>query len=96
MQNQILLKKYRIEDLEIKLNLENEDISYINWLENEIQKLQVKDEVMKNLIDEQKKQLDIYVVKLDNAFIEASSPESTIMRRCPSTGWPVVCASACA
>ena len=39
MQNQILLKKYKIEDLEIKLNLENEDISYINWLENEIQKL---------------------------------------------------------
>ena len=39
MQNQILLKKYRIEDLQIKLEGENEDNAYIYWLKNEIKKL---------------------------------------------------------
>ena len=48
-------------------------------ISQEIQKLQVKDEIMKNLIDEQKKQLDIYVVKLDNDRLQFQKDKRTFM-----------------
>ena len=46
-------------------------------ISREIEKLKIKDEVMRKLIDDQKKQLDVYVVNLDNDRLQLQKDKRT-------------------
>ena len=48
-------------------------------ISREIEKLQIKDDIMRNLVDEQKKQLDVYVVNLDNDRMQLQKEKNTFI-----------------
>ena len=48
-------------------------------ISQEIEKMKIKDEVMRNLINDQKKQLDIYVVNLDNDRLQLQRERNTLI-----------------
>ena len=54
-------------------------ISLAQKISQEIEKMKIKDEVMRNLINDQKKQLDIYVVNLDNDRLQLQRERNTLI-----------------
>jgi hypothetical protein len=54
-------------------------ISLAQKMSREIEKMKIKDDVMRKLIDDQKKQLDIYVVNLDNDRMQLQKEKRTLI-----------------
>ena len=54
-------------------------LSLAKKISREIEKMKIKDEVMRKLIDDQKKQLDVYVVNLDNDRMQLQKEKRTLI-----------------